>query len=133
MQLVTAARWGSVLVLGMALVGGCKKESPEKVEAPQTAPEPAPALAPTPAPMEAKSGEALYKQHCAVCHPGGGNTVKPERPIDNKALAARNITKPEDIVKVMRNPGPGMNKFDEATVPESDAMAIAQYTLDTFK
>jgi len=26
-----------------------------------------------------------------------------------------------------------MNKFDETTIPEKDAMAIAQYVLDTFR
>jgi cytochrome c6 len=79
------------------------------------------------------TGEALFKQHCAVCHPDGGNTVKPEYTLHGKALKKHNITKPEDIVKKMRNPGPGMNMFDEKTIPEKDAMAIAEYVLNTFK
>ena len=35
--------------------------------------------------------------------------------------------------QTVRNPGQGMNKFDETTIPEKDAMAIAQYVLDTFR
>jgi len=135
MQIVTAARWGAVLVFGLALVGGCKKQEAQKTEAPAPAATPAPAPAPAavPATGEAKTGEAMFKQNCAVCHPDGGNTIKPERTLHSKDLAARNITKPEDIVKIMRNPQPGMNKFDPATIPDKDATAIAQYVLDTFK
>ena len=99
----------AVLAVGAALLGGCKK---------------APDLA---------KGEALFKQHCAVCHPDGGNTITPQKTLHAKALAANNITKPEDIVKTMRNPGPGMNKFDQATIPDEDATAIAEYVLLTYK
>jgi len=33
----------------------------------------------------------------------------------------------------MRNPGPGMTKFDEKTIPEETAKAIAEYILETFR
>jgi cytochrome c6 len=33
----------------------------------------------------------------------------------------------------MRNPGPGMNKFDEKTIPDKEAKMIADYILKTFK
>lgn len=130
MYILTAARMGAVLALGMALLGGCKKEAPQKTETPP----PAQVQQPAPvAPEQVKTGEALFKQHCAVCHPDGGNIVKPEHTLHSKALATHKITKPEDIVKIMRNPGQGMNRFDEATIPDKDAMAIAEYVLNTFK
>jgi cytochrome c6 len=50
--------------------------------------------------------------------PDGGDTINPQKTLHAKALAANNITKPEDIVKTMRNPGPGMNKFDQTTIPD---------------
>ena len=59
--------------------------------------------------------------------------VKAKYTLHKKALAAHNITKPGDIVKKMRNPGPGMTKFDETTVSDPEATAIAQFVLDTFK
>ena len=130
MQIVTAVRWGVLLVLGAALVGGCKKETPPQAETPQALP--APATAPAAADM-AKTGEALFKQHCASCHPDGGNIIKPEYTLQAKSLAAHKISTPEDIVKIMRNPQPGMTKFDEATIPEKDAMEIARYIQNTFK
>lgn len=120
----------AILALGAGAVAGCKKETPQKTEAPQSEPKAAAPAAPLEQP---KTGEALFKQHCAVCHPDGGNIVNPKKTLHQKALAANNISRPEDIVKIMRSPGQGMNTFDEATIPEKDALAIAQYVLDTFR
>jgi len=116
----------ATLAIGTVIIGGCKKETPPKVEVPQAVPASQSASA-------AISGEELFKQQCASCHPDGGNTVNSKKTLDRKTMAANKITKPEDIVKIMRNPGTGMNKFDEATLPEKDAMAIAEYVLNTFK
>lgn len=120
-----------IMAAGASVISGCKKETPQKVEAPPAAPamQPAPA---SPAPAEAASGEALFKTHCAVCHPDGGNIVKPEHTLHKAALKEHNITKPADIVKIMRNPEAGMTKFDAATLPEQEATAIAEYILKTF-
>lgn len=116
----------AVLAIGLVIIEGCKKETPQKAEVPQAVP------ASQSASM-AKTGEELFKLHCAACHLDGGNTVNPKKTLHRQTLMANNITKPEDIVKILRNPGTGMNKFDEATLPEKDAMAIAEYVLNTFK
>ncbi len=79
-----------------------------------------------------KSGEALFKQNCAVCHVDGGNIVNPQKTLHKKDREAHNTKKAEDIVKIMRNPGPGMTKFDEKTIPEKQAREIAEYILKTF-
>ena len=115
----------AVLTVGCAVFGGCKKESTEKTEAPRAAP--------AASNEQAKTGEALFSQHCAVCHPNGGNSVKAEMTLHGKDLTAHNITKPEDIVKIMRKPGSGMTTFDTAAVSDKDATAIAEYVLKTFK
>ena len=78
-------------------------------------------------------GEALFKQHCTMCHPDGGNIINPKKTLHAKDLKANNIKSAGDIVKKMRDPGPGMTKFDEKTLPEKDAKAIADYVLKTFK
>src|SRR5512135_3428157 len=80
-----------------------------------------------------KTGEELFKENCAVCHPDGGNIVNPKDTLHKKDLVANKITKPADIVKKMRNPGPGMTKFDKKTIPDKDAKKIAEYILKTFK
>lgn len=120
----------AVLAIGGSLLGGCKKETPEKPAAPQAQ---APAPAPTAAqPGEEKTGEALFTQHCAVCHAGGGNTVNPKKTLHRKDREANGVKTAEDIIGKMRNPGPGMTKFDENTIPDKDAKAIAEYVLNTY-
>ena len=79
------------------------------------------------------SGEALFKQHCAVCHVDGGNLIAPQKTLRKKDREANNVKTVEAIVKTLRKPGPGMTAFNEKTIPEKDARAIAEYILSTFK
>ncbi len=81
----------------------------------------------------AASGEELFKKHCAVCHPNGGNIIKPALTLQKKQLEQHGIKNWQGIVKNMRNPGAAMTKFDKNTLPDKDAKAIAEYVLKTFK
>jgi cytochrome c6 len=81
---------------------------------------------------EETPGKALFQQHCAACHPDGGNIINPDFPLHKAKLREHNITKPGDIVEKMRNPGPGMTKFDKNTVSDKDAEEIADYILKTY-
>ncbi len=81
---------------------------------------------------EVETGKELFQNNCATCHPDGGNIVKPEFTLHSKTLMAHNITKPMDIVKLMRNPNPGMTKFDETMIPDKEATEIAEYVLKNF-
>lgn len=78
-------------------------------------------------------GKEEFQQHCAVCHPDGGNIIHAEKTLKKDVLAANNIKTPEDIIGKMRNPGPGMTKFDKETIPDIEARAIAEYVLGAFK
>ncbi len=78
------------------------------------------------------SGEALFKQHCAVCHVNGGNIVNPQKTLHKKDRDANNVKTVNDIIGRMRNPGPGMTQFDEKTISSKDARSIAEYILKTF-
>lgn len=78
------------------------------------------------------SGEALFKQHCVACHPDGGNVINPQKTLHKKDREANSVKTAEDIIGKMRNPGPGMTKFDEKTISDADAKAIAEYELKTF-
>jgi len=80
-----------------------------------------------------KSGEALFKDNCSPCHPEGGNIVNPKKTLSRKDREANTIKKAGDIIKLMRNPGPGMTKFDDKTIPDKDAKEIAEYIMKTFK
>lgn len=75
---------------------------------------------------------ALYKQHCAVCHPDGGNIVNPKKTLHKKDREANQIKSTKDIVRLLRNPGPGMIKFDEKTISNKEAEELAEYIVKTF-
>jgi cytochrome c6 len=82
---------------------------------------------------KAMPGEKLYAQHCAVCHPQGGNIVNPKKTLGKNALAANNIKTEADISKLLRNGAPGMPKFDENAISKKDAQEIARYILKRFE
>jgi len=79
------------------------------------------------------TGEALFKQNCSPCHPDGGNIVNPQKTLHKKDREANGVKTASDIMGKMRNPGPGMTKFDENTISDKDAKEIANYILKTFK
>jgi len=78
-------------------------------------------------------GKALFQKHCAVCHPNGGNIINKNKPLSAKAMKANGVVGTKGIVAKMRNPGPLMNKFDEKTVSNQEATAIAEYIVKSFK
>jgi cytochrome c6 len=87
---------------------------------------------------DTKKGETIdgakeFKEHCAVCHPNGGNIINKKKTMKKSDLAASGIKDWKGIVKTMRNPGPGMTKFDAKTISDKEAKAIADYILKTFK
>ncbi len=79
-----------------------------------------------------QSGEALFKQNCSVCHVDGGNIVNPQKTLHKKDRVANGVKTASDIMNKMRNPGPGMTKFDKKTIPDKDAHKIADYILKTY-
>jgi len=78
------------------------------------------------------NAKAEFERHCAVCHPGGTNIINKQMPLNKAALKKNGIKSWKDIVGKMRNPGPGMTKFDTKTIPDQEAKAIAEYILKTF-
>ncbi len=82
---------------------------------------------------EDPTGEELFKKNCAPCHVNGGNVVNAAFTLHKKDREAHGVKTAKDIVGKMRNPGPGMTKFDKKTISDKDAMKIAQYVMKTFK
>lgn len=79
-----------------------------------------------------KTGESLFKEHCVMCHPDGGNIINPKKTLHKKDREGNNIRTEGDIIKTMRNPGPGMTTFDVKAVADKDAEEIAKYILKIF-
>ena len=73
-----------------------------------------------------KSGEALYKEKCASCHPNGGNVMNPKETL--KGLKNQNA-----ILKQIRKGGGGMPAFDKKSLSDAEAKAIATDVITTFK
>jgi cytochrome c6 len=87
---------------------------------------------------DAKKGEKIdgkkeFEEYCAQCHSGGGNMINPQKTLFKKSLEANGVKSAKDIIAKMRKPGPGMTKFDEKTISNQKAKAIAEYILKTFK
>ncbi len=87
---------------------------------------------------DTKKGEKIdgakdFKEHCAVCHPDGGNIVNPKKTLKKADRDANGVKTWKDIVAKMRTPGPGMTKFEKKDVSDKKAKAIAEYVLKTFK
>lgn len=78
-------------------------------------------------------GKHEFEEHCASCHPKGGNIVNPKKTLSKKDRMANGVKSAKDIVGKMRKPGPGMTPFDAKAVPDNEAMAIANYIIATFK
>ena len=78
-------------------------------------------------------GQEAFERYCHVCHPKGGNVLAPAKALHGKDLEKNGVLTAADIVSKMRNPGPAMTQFDEATIPNDTARAIAEYILKTFK
>lgn len=78
-------------------------------------------------------GKKEFEEHCAVCHPNGGNIVNSQKLLDRKSLKINEVKSAKDIIRKMRQPGPGMTSFDEKTISNKEAKAIADYILKTFK
>ncbi len=79
-----------------------------------------------------REGKYLFLKNCNVCHLEGGNVINPEKTLHKEHLKKHGITTPEDIVKIMRDPGPGMRTFGEDKISDEDAKKIAYYILNTF-
>jgi len=79
-----------------------------------------------------RTGEQLFIEHCAVCHPEGGNIISPKKTLQKKDLDANNIKTGDDVIKLMRKPGPGMTAFEQKSISDKDARKIADYIFKKF-
>jgi cytochrome c6 len=91
------------------------------------------ALAVTAGQASQAAGEEKFREHCAACHAEGGNIIKPDKTLSRADRERNGVKTATDIVKLMRNPGEGMDTFDGNTVPDKEAMEIAEYILKNFK
>ena len=70
--------------------------------------------------------ESLFKEKCAMCHPDGGNVMKPKETL-------KGLKDKKKIVAKIRKGGGGMTAYDAKTISDADAKALADYIVKTFK
>lgn len=73
-----------------------------------------------------KSGEMIYKEKCASCHPDGGNIMNPKETLKGMKSSSK-------IIKKTRKGGGGMPAFDAKAISDADAKLLADYIMKTFK
>lgn len=100
-----------LFIMAIAVVGSSNMQSSEAAE---------------------KTGEQLFKEHCSLCHPDGGNIINPKKTLLKKDLEANNIRTAEDVIRIMRKPGPGMTAFDMKSISDKDARKISDYVFKKF-
>lgn len=115
------------VALAFASMPGCSEET-AKSRTPSAAESTVTATA-----AGGKTGEELFRERCAACHPDGGNTINPRKTLHRGILAVHGIKNSADIVDVIRNPGPGMVSFDRALLSDAEAQLIADYVLTEFR
>lgn len=78
-------------------------------------------------------GENIFKSKCSLCHPFGGNIMFWKgKSLHKKDLEANKLKTATDLVKYLRNPGPGMSVFDEKSLPDKYANEVVEYILKTY-
>ena len=76
-----------------------------------------------------KTGQEEFQANCAVCHPEGGNVIKPDKP-----LKGSDKLKDFKIFQAwIRNPVPPMTAFTTVQISEQQARAIYDYILTASK
>ncbi|HIJ80852.1 MAG TPA: c-type cytochrome [Desulfuromonadales bacterium] len=110
---------------------GCTRESPKSPD--KSGKGPVSSIVSARQQGATQSGEALFKQFCASCHPDGGNVSDQRRTLYASSLRDNRIYSVDDIIRIMRNPISRMIRFDASTLSDADAVAIAEYVLNSFK
>lgn len=113
------------VALALALVSGCSEQTEQTQKTPAAG---SPVTS-----TGGKTGEELFRERCASCHPDGGNTINPRKTLHRGILAAHGIKDSADIVDVIRKPGPGMVSFDDDILSDAEAQLIADYVLTEFR
>jgi uncharacterized membrane protein len=75
------------------------------------------------APEQYKAGERLFQAKCSVCHPRGGNVIKPDKPLIN----APAIKELKTFVVLIRRPVAPMPAFGPSDISDQQADELYRY------
>ncbi len=78
-------------------------------------------------------GREIFKTKCASCHPSGSNIINKEKTLFKRDLDRNKLKSVDALVRYMRNPGPGMTKYDMKDLPDKDAREVAKYIIQSYR
>jgi cytochrome c6 len=77
----------------------------------------------------AADGEQLFNNHCAGCHPHGGNIIRRGRTLKLRALEQRQLNNPDAIARIAREGIGQMGGYAEVLGSNGDQL-VAQWIWD---
>ena len=75
------------------------------------------------------AGRQLFEVHCSGCHPGGQNRIMPNKPV----LGSDELGNLQRFSHYLRNPGPGMQVFSPADLPEGQVQQLYVVLMDAMR
>lgn len=76
-----------------------------------------------------KSGEAIYKESCASCHPNGGNVIKPK----DILKGSKHLKNDKVFTAWLRKPVQPMPPFPASKISDTEAAALYGYIVEQLK
>jgi uncharacterized membrane protein len=78
---------------------------------------------------EFRVGEQIFRTNCSACHPNGGNTLVPDKPITTSPKLVDFST----FLGLIRDPTPPMPPFPETKISDKQCMELYQYITNDLK
>ena len=78
---------------------------------------------------QGSSGNVLFNEQCAVCHPNGGNTVNPNKPLKGSPA----MQKFDVFLTWIRKPDQPMPPFPSSKISDQKAKELYDYLLKETK
>ena len=80
-------------------------------------------------PEKYKAGEQIFAASCTTCHPSGGNTIDPGKPILHSPLLQS-----QDVFNMwLRHPAQPMPAFPSSKISDDEAKDLYQYILNVLE
>jgi len=76
-------------------------------------------------PEQYKAGERIFLANCSVCHPQGGNVMKPQMPIHGSPK----LKDLKTFIGWIRNPNPPMPVYGPSKLSDQEAGELYQYVV----
>jgi mono/diheme cytochrome c family protein len=80
-------------------------------------------------PEQYKAGERIFLANCSVCHPQGGNVIKPDKPLINSPK----LKDLKTFIKQIRHPVAPMPAFGPSQITDQQADELYRYIVNVLE